>query len=81
MSNEYEIEDNVPIPPKRQVKHKEFTEAFNKLQPGQSFWVECKSDEPPVAGLWSRARDKGWKVVARGEKNNGRWGTRIWRTE
>lgn len=81
--SEYEIEDNVPIPGARHVltKHSGFSETFNKLKPGQSFFVKCAHNEPPVKGVHRRAKEKGWSVIVRTVFEDGEYGSRIWRIE
>jgi hypothetical protein len=77
------IERNVPIPPRKdsQIIHRELTYTFNQLQPGDSFWYPATTQDKAVKAIHRRAKEKGWKAATRREKRNGKWGTRIWRTE
>lgn len=82
MSEQFKIEDGVPLPTGGRGKYGEFYTALEKLQPGQSFEVPAsymtgKCDASTIVSTW--ARDKGLKkqFVTRRTQN----GFRIWRRQ
>lgn len=75
----FEVEDNIPIPP-RVGRGSGIWSTADKLEIGQSFAIDA-SLRPNVLSLGTLAKKKNKKFTTRSLVENGKKIIRIWRTE
>ena len=80
------VEPGIPIPEPRDnarnsSKFPEFHRALKSLAVGDSFWYPGDYQTRPVKNASRSAKDYGIRIRMRKRKENGTWGTRIWRIE